>query len=343
MTREFLHKIEALAEVQPRVRLSPEVIDAYREVYAHDGREVPPVKVWKLGSRFILVDGFHRHAAATLAGLKALQVDFAGSSDDLDDAKLKALEFNHTHGLHRSNEDKRRYVKIALDLKPEYADAYIAHLCGVSGKTVTAVRAEINMGSSRVEHVSAGNDSCGEVSQDVSNPYCEDNADDGLDAFIASVPEAHDEPSKITASVRPAKPREGTERRKGKDGKWRPAKKLQGAAKMAAAGGAIYGNGLTQRDLDTGNAMIAVAEKELKKTIAAVQGWARQVGVEFAQRALTALAGELKTARVGLVGSEELLCPVCSMDSPRGQCSTCFHSGLLSRRTYEHVFKHGEK
>jgi hypothetical protein len=58
------------------------------------------------------------------------------------DVVKHALGANRTNGLHRSNEDKRHCVEMALKEFPGESDRKIAEWCGVADKTVGATRKE---------------------------------------------------------------------------------------------------------------------------------------------------------------------------------------------------------
>jgi hypothetical protein len=117
----------------------------------------PPIKV----VRQVLVDGFHRIEAArrviaapeTPADLrKALQtipcerVAVDPASNDISDLALQhALAANHTHGLRRSNADKRRAVELAQNRWPDKSDREIAKLTGTSHTFAGTVRGELQV------------------------------------------------------------------------------------------------------------------------------------------------------------------------------------------------------
>lgn len=62
---------------------------------------------------------------------------------DLEAATLYAVGANATHGLRRTNAQKRHAVSIALARWPNDADRDIARKCGVDHKTVSAARASL--------------------------------------------------------------------------------------------------------------------------------------------------------------------------------------------------------
>lgn len=107
------------------------------------GEELPPIDVVDDGTHAYLVDGFHRHAAhlrLRRATIRARVV--AGTRED---AVWLASSVNATHGLRRTNADKRRAVRMALEHArgATMSDAAIARHCRVHDRLVAAVRAEV--------------------------------------------------------------------------------------------------------------------------------------------------------------------------------------------------------
>ncbi|MCJ2074806.1 hypothetical protein MKK68_03955 [Methylobacterium sp. E-016] len=97
-----------------------------------------------------LAEGFHRFNAAREAELETIACEVRPGG--LSDAILHSVGANATHGLRRSNADKRRAVAILLEdplvaLDPEtgtpWSDRAISRLCSVDHKFVAKVRAPI--------------------------------------------------------------------------------------------------------------------------------------------------------------------------------------------------------
>jgi hypothetical protein len=143
---------------QTRAAIDHAAIEDYIEAIRVRGRwPFPPIKIV---SQF-LVDGFHRVTAAKLVAAdrgtsaelrRSLQdipcervlVDL--SSDDVPDLALQhALAANHTHGLKRTNADKRRAIELALKCWPDRSDREIAKLTGTSHPNVGTVRGELKV------------------------------------------------------------------------------------------------------------------------------------------------------------------------------------------------------
>ena len=134
-----LADIIADADTQARVCEDARTIDEYAAVLRNDPNAMPPVVVYRDGAGCYLADGFHRLAAAKAAGLDAIRAEIRKGGRE--DARLAACAANATHGLRRTNADKRRAVEACLGLRPEWSDRQVARHCGVDHKTVGKYRA----------------------------------------------------------------------------------------------------------------------------------------------------------------------------------------------------------
>lgn len=135
-----LDLIETDGGTQVRIALSQTTLSDYQEVYEDTPDAMPPLVVFYDGSSYWLGDGFHRYHAARTAGLAMLPCDVRKGS--LTDAKAYAIGANATHGLRRSNEDKRRAVLMALELWPDMSDRGLAEKCGVGHHLVSKLRSD---------------------------------------------------------------------------------------------------------------------------------------------------------------------------------------------------------
>lgn len=127
------------AGTQYRDVLSPAVFTEYK-VAMSEGEIFPPVRAVFDGTKYIVVDGFHRLHALSLMGRPTVTVEYVDG--DLADAQYLALRSNTKHGLPRSNADKEKVVTAALShpLTRDLSDNQIAQICGVSRSFVGAVR-----------------------------------------------------------------------------------------------------------------------------------------------------------------------------------------------------------
>jgi hypothetical protein len=126
---------------QTRAGLRSDVVEEYAAVVAAGG-DLPAAVVFDDGDELWMADGFHRHEAYRLAGKAEMPVEIRKGTKR--DALLYAVGCNDTHGLRRSNEDKRQAVRMILadEEWSEKSDRWVAEQCHVSEHTVAAVRVE---------------------------------------------------------------------------------------------------------------------------------------------------------------------------------------------------------
>ena len=138
-----LDKIRIDCGTQARAELNQDAVRDYAQA-VKGGAVLPAVEVYFDGSSYYLVDGFHRYFAAKKNGAKSMRCEVVNGS--LHEARLRACAVNASHGLQRSNADKRRSVNLCLDELTEGGEAWserqIAKHCGVSHQLVGEVRAE---------------------------------------------------------------------------------------------------------------------------------------------------------------------------------------------------------
>lgn len=135
--------IEATAATQIRTQINETVVNLYTKDMEH-GAVFPPLDVFAENNseRYILADGFHRLHA--YLNVEATEVPCHVHKGGLHDALVFALGANETHGLRRTNADKRLAVKIALK-DPTISQLTlreIADICRVSHTTVATIRNE---------------------------------------------------------------------------------------------------------------------------------------------------------------------------------------------------------
>jgi hypothetical protein len=122
--------------------MDDEAITEYAEAMGA-GASFPPVVVFEDKENLLwLGDGFHRYAAAELAGKKNIKAEIKPGG--LREARLYAIGANLTHGLRRTNADKRLAVRMLLD-DPEWknwSNRQIAEVTGVSHNLVNEMRFE---------------------------------------------------------------------------------------------------------------------------------------------------------------------------------------------------------
>jgi hypothetical protein len=110
-----------------------------------DDAVFPAVEVYYDGSVHWLADGFHRVEASRRLGRVTVDANVhAGSKRD---AVLHAIRANLRHGLRATRADKRRAVELMLRDADWSKWSYraIGQQCGVDGKTVASVAAELGI------------------------------------------------------------------------------------------------------------------------------------------------------------------------------------------------------
>lgn len=124
---------------QPRASLDPATVEAYAEA-ARAGAAFPPVIVFYDGTDHWLADGFHRVAAHEAAEFEEVHAEIRPGTRR--DAVLYACGANATHGLRRSNEDKRRAVLLLLEDAEwsQWSDREIARRAHVGHPLVAELR-----------------------------------------------------------------------------------------------------------------------------------------------------------------------------------------------------------
>ncbi|MER7490029.1 transcriptional regulator [Streptomyces sp. NPDC126497] len=97
---------------------------------------LPPILVDRRSMR--VIDGMHRLAAAFRKGEATILVEFFDGT--AEEAFLRAVEANVTHGLPLSKEDRRAAAERIIASHPAMSDRAIARVAGLGAKTVAAIR-----------------------------------------------------------------------------------------------------------------------------------------------------------------------------------------------------------
>lgn len=134
--------LDLKADTQSRVALCKETIAEYAKAVLA-GVELPPIDVFFDGSDYYIGDGWHRAFAWLDAKIANIPVIMHNGGQR--DALLFAAGANKTHGLNRTNADKRRAVEIMLrDAEwAEWSNVRIAEHCGVGDMLVADVRRQV--------------------------------------------------------------------------------------------------------------------------------------------------------------------------------------------------------
>jgi hypothetical protein len=116
------------------------VVAEYSEALLARSRFPPVVVFQDSDGHLLLADGFHRLEAHIRAGVP--EISACVYSGDRQAAIKCALIANATHGLRRTNADKRRAVRIALREFPDLSTHEIARMTGVSQPFVSILKRE---------------------------------------------------------------------------------------------------------------------------------------------------------------------------------------------------------
>jgi hypothetical protein len=126
-----------------RAEMRPETVNDYAQEMLN-GANFPPIIVYHDGTAYWLGDGYHRIAAARKIERESIKAEIRQGT--ARDAILCGVGANATHGLQRTQADKRRAIERLLS-DPEWArwsDRKIGEAAKVDHKTVAKVRRELS-------------------------------------------------------------------------------------------------------------------------------------------------------------------------------------------------------
>jgi hypothetical protein len=118
---------------QPRAELLFEVMEEYAEDM-RNGVKFPPITVFFDGKDYWLADGFHRVGAHLRAFGEDAPIEVEVIEGTQSDAQWYSYGVNKAHGVRRTNPDKERAVRAALQHAKGagLSNCQIAEHCGVS-------------------------------------------------------------------------------------------------------------------------------------------------------------------------------------------------------------------
>lgn len=120
-----------------RDRLDADAVERYADAWSR----TPPVTVVEVDGRYLLADGFHRHAAAAKLGRRMISAEVrVGSYAEALDVASAA---NLAHGLPLTRAERRRAVEIQVRLHHDHSDRRLAEEIGVSRDLVGRVRRDL--------------------------------------------------------------------------------------------------------------------------------------------------------------------------------------------------------
>lgn len=183
---------------QARADMNQSAIEDYAQAM-EAGAKFPPVVLFQDQDTYWLGDGFHRVAAAIKAGKKGIQADIRQGGQR--QARLFALGANSTHGVRRTNADKRLAVSILLD-DPEWSqwsNRQISEVVGVSHQFIN------NMRNERVATVATHVTAESEEAEEIPDPPI--HANDLVDALDDTACDVSKEPERQAALEAPHAPK----------------------------------------------------------------------------------------------------------------------------------------
>lgn len=102
----------------------------------------PPLKVVRQGERYLLVDGFHRFAAAQNLGLETVPVIVLDPPEDGDLHGL-AFSLNAAHGRPLTLSDRRAFAARLLQAHTAWSDREIGRRAGLVQPTIAKIRGDL--------------------------------------------------------------------------------------------------------------------------------------------------------------------------------------------------------
>lgn len=126
---------------QSRAKIDEATVADFVHAMSDKDNIFPPVEVYYDGTNYWLADGFHRLEAWERIG-RTTKLPVNIRPGDRRRAILHSLKANTTHGLRRSNEDKRHSVQMLLDDEEwsQWSNREIAKACAVSDHLVGEMR-----------------------------------------------------------------------------------------------------------------------------------------------------------------------------------------------------------
>lgn len=127
--------------LDPNLNLRDRLDDFTVERYAEAWDRLPPITVFEVEGRWLVADGFHRHASAIKLNRRTIQAEVRQGT------MAEALDFvagvNLFHGLPLSRAERRRAVEIKLRLHPEHSDRRLAEELASSRELIAKVRKQL--------------------------------------------------------------------------------------------------------------------------------------------------------------------------------------------------------
>lgn len=140
MTLYPIGKIQLDTSIQARATIDTPTVEDYADQMT-EGVTFPPVVLFGGEHGAWIGDGWHRVLAAKQVGFSEIAADLRRGGRP--QAIEHAIGANQSHGLKRTNADKRRAVEMALEAWPDLSSREIAKRVGVSDPFVGGIRDQL--------------------------------------------------------------------------------------------------------------------------------------------------------------------------------------------------------
>lgn len=127
--------------LDPNLNLRDRLDEATVERYVESWDRMPPITIYEVDNRWLIVDGFHRHAAAVSLNRRTIPAEIREGS--FSDALDYAAGANLRHGLPLTRAERRRAVEVKLRLHHDRSDRGLADDLGVHRDLVAKVRRQL--------------------------------------------------------------------------------------------------------------------------------------------------------------------------------------------------------
>lgn len=131
--------------LDPNLNLRDRLDEFTVERYAESWDRLPPITVYEVDGRWLVADGFHRHASAITLGKRTIKAEIVDGS--FEDALDFVSSVNLFHGLPLTRAERRRAVDIKLRLHHDWSDRRMAEELGVSRELVAKTRRSLIEGN----------------------------------------------------------------------------------------------------------------------------------------------------------------------------------------------------
>jgi hypothetical protein len=131
--------------LDPNLNLRDRLDDFTVERYADSWDRLPPITVYEVDGKWLVADGFHRHAAAVMLGKRSMPAEIVVGS--FTDALDFVASVNLFHGLPLTRSERRRAVEVKLKLHHDWSDRRMSEELAVSRELVAKIRRQLIEGN----------------------------------------------------------------------------------------------------------------------------------------------------------------------------------------------------